>query len=119
MNFYLAFPVSPGMRLWFQSTVCTFVLRDQAIETVPTRSRYALSGVGQDIYEAGWRGGEAYLKLKRYEQVVFYRFTKRGYALYKAGRRGERAIKLAGKLRPILCMFGFNCSVPYKIICFQ
>ena len=67
---------------------------------------------GQDIYEAGWRGGEAYLKLKRYERVVFYRFSKRGYALYKAGRRGGRAIKLAGKLCPVLCMFGFNCSVP-------
>ena len=60
----------------------------------------------------GGGGGEAYLKLKRYERVVFYRFSKRGYALYKAGRRGGRAIKLAGKLCPVLCMFGFNCSVP-------
>ena len=60
----------------------------------------------------GGGGGEAYLKLKRYERVVFYCFSKRGYALYKAGRRGGRAIKLAGKLCPVLCMFGFNCSVP-------
>ena len=60
----------------------------------------------------GGGGGEAYLKLKRYERVVFYRFSKRGYALYKAGWRGGRAIKLAGKLCPVLCMFGFNCSVP-------
>ena len=62
----------------------------------------------------GGGGGEAYLKLKRYERVVFYRFSKRGYALYKAGRRGGRAIKSAGKLCPVLCMFGFNCSVPNK-----
>ena len=30
-------------------------VRDQAIEPVPTR--YVLAG-GQDIYEAGWRGGQ-------------------------------------------------------------
>ena len=36
----------------------------------------------------GGGGGEAYLKLKRYERVVFYCFSRRGYALYKAGRRG-------------------------------
>ena len=64
--------------------------RDLAIETVPTR--YALSGGGRKTYmKLGGGGGEAYWKLKRYERVVFYHFSKRGYALYKAGRRvGER-----------------------------
>ena len=80
--------------------------------TIWTRYVFA-GGGGQDIYETGLRGG-AHLKLKRYERVVFYRFNKRGYVLYKAGRRGggDWAIKLAGKLYPVLCIFGFNCSVP-------
>ena len=67
-------------------------IRDQAIETVPTRYAW------QDIYEAGCRGGgEAYLKLKRYEQVVFYRFSKSGYALYKAGRSDKISWKIMSR----------------------
>ena len=47
---------------------------------------------GQDIYEAGWRGGKGYMKLKRYERVGFDSFSKRGFALYEADKRGGRAI---------------------------
>ena len=65
---------------------CSIGFRDQAIETVPTK--YALLGGGKTYMKLGGGGGEAYLKLKRYERVVFYCFSKRGYALYKAGRRG-------------------------------
>ena len=43
---------------------------------------------GQDIYEARWRGGKAYIKLKSDERVEFDTFSKRGSALYETVRRG-------------------------------
>ena len=37
----------------------------------------------------GGGGGEAYLKLKRYERVVFNSFSKRGSALYGSEERDK------------------------------
>ena len=57
--------------------------------------------------------GKAYLKLKRYERVFFLIVLVRGGMCYiKLAGGGGRAIKLAGKLYPVLCMLSFNCSVP-------
>ena len=64
------------------------MIRDQAIEPVPTM--YVCPEGG--IYEAGWRGGKVYKKLKRYEWAVFDSFSKRGSALYEADRRGASNI---------------------------
>ena len=60
-------------------------LRDQAIETVPTR--YILAG-GKTYMKLGGGGGKAYMKLKRYERGVFDSFSKRGSTLYEAVTRG-------------------------------
>ena len=57
-----------------------------------------MDGGGKTYIKLGGGGGEAYLKLKRYERVVFYRFSKRGYALYKAGRRGGASNKISWKI---------------------
>ena len=52
---------------------------------------------GQDINEAGRRGGKTSLKLKRYEWLFFIVLVRGRSSLYEADRSGGRAIIIAPK----------------------
>ena len=67
--------------------------------------------MGEDIYEARWRGAKAYMKLKSDERGEFDTFSKRESSLYETFRRGDHYLKPENDVPYHVCLVSIARSL--------